>query len=397
MTDIRLSFGADPIPLPRSLAVSGAVGGLVQGYGTNFSPTNSAHYATNQKSCSVIIDFPSSKTITNVQIYCQYKTASAPPTYKISLQSVDANGLPTGTILGGGTPASKNFAGASLTVGAWNTITLDNSYAVSAGDDFAIVLEYVSGTIGFSNYITVGDGWFGLSLNDVFTLRSFDPQYFSPSWSRDTSGDTYTSQFRVGDGTDTWRLEMIDNYTSDIFFNTTDNPDEYGIKFQVAQPWKVYSACALVNGNAYSGPVTLDFDLTIYDDSDNVVTSQNWTYIPSGASFFMDGVCPFPFDTPAVLLPDRTYRYAVKSNDATDLLVHKTTFISSAALATVFPMNYPVIATNRNNGGAWTDDDTSTYDLALIGVPLSSIAARGRHVRVPRRGTNDKRGIIRRG
>lgn len=77
-----------------------------------------------------------------------------PPIYQISLQSVDtADANPSGTILGGGTPASATFTPPATTAwnGTWQWITLANSIAITAGTTYAIVIEYSSGTINASN------------------------------------------------------------------------------------------------------------------------------------------------------------------------------------------------------------------------------------------------------
>lgn len=76
-----------------------------------------------------------------------------PPTYRISLQSIDSSGNPDGIVLGGGSPASATFTPPADTswngLGQW--ITLNNSYAPTLGQMLVIVIEYSSGTIDASN------------------------------------------------------------------------------------------------------------------------------------------------------------------------------------------------------------------------------------------------------
>lgn len=76
-----------------------------------------------------------------------------PPTYRISLQSLGTTGLPDGTVLGGGSPASATFTPPADTTwdGTGQWITLTNSYTPSLGQVMCSVIEYSSGTIDGSN------------------------------------------------------------------------------------------------------------------------------------------------------------------------------------------------------------------------------------------------------
>ena len=73
------------------------------------------------------------------------------PTFKCGLQGVDSSGLPDGTYLGGGSPASATFVPSSANNSKWVWVSLTNSYTPTPGDLIAIVIEYDSGTIGASN------------------------------------------------------------------------------------------------------------------------------------------------------------------------------------------------------------------------------------------------------
>lgn len=92
-------------------------------------------------------------TITRVAIYVA-SISGTPPTYKIGLQGVDANGEPDGTYLGGGSPASVSSSSWTGAVSNWKT--LDNSYVCTRGQLLALVIEYDSGTVDGGNFIEVG-------------------------------------------------------------------------------------------------------------------------------------------------------------------------------------------------------------------------------------------------
>jgi hypothetical protein len=84
-----------------------------------------------------------------------------PPVYKISLQSVTAAAtnasfpMPSGTILGGASPASGTFEPTVFDL--FRTVTLDNPYTTTEGQYVAVVIEYASGgTASGTNYLKVG-------------------------------------------------------------------------------------------------------------------------------------------------------------------------------------------------------------------------------------------------
>jgi hypothetical protein len=81
-----------------------------------------------------------------------------PPTYIIGLESVSATtGAPDGTILGGGSPASKTFTPPADATwdGTLQWLQLDNAYTPSRGQVLAITVRYSSGTIDASNFISM--------------------------------------------------------------------------------------------------------------------------------------------------------------------------------------------------------------------------------------------------
>lgn len=88
------------------------------------------------------------------------QTAGTPPTYRVSLQGVAADGTPDGTVLGGDKPASATFTpppNASWD-GAWKWIELANPYAVAGGDLFAIVIDHSAGAVDASNRGSIRGG-----------------------------------------------------------------------------------------------------------------------------------------------------------------------------------------------------------------------------------------------
>lgn len=386
MTD---NFVTHPYP-QRQLLFSGVISGLTVN-SQNPIVSNLSWFTATNKYAVIFPSFPSAKTITNIQLYVNAKNGT-PPTFLASLQSINSYGHPTGTILGGGSPASNTFTGASLTAGAWNTVTLSNSYAVAAGEAFAAVLEHSSGTVDFSNYFRLNNNL----IDPPWTLNS---SALALGMLYGSGTGWYNQEYdsiwiRVGDGTDTWQPGTFNANHSEVVYNNTDNPDEYGMKFQVAEPCY---ASHIASSFAQTGGTGRDIDHFIYDANDNVLASVNSTEQRNNSSLYSYN-SPLQLDAPCLLLPGRDYRVTAKSNDATDIrLVYFDAVSTEAVRDHLVPVGYTKAGTNRNNSGSWTDETTRVYALAVLGYGAPSVAGGRRYIRVPRRGTNDKRGIIRRG
>jgi hypothetical protein len=109
--------------------------------GTSATPTVVALDASGKKVGYVFIAVEDD-TITHLWAWAS--TITSPPVYRISLQSIDLSaGIPSGTILGGGSPASGTFT----PVAGAQWVALANPIAVTAGSPYAIVIDYSSGTI----------------------------------------------------------------------------------------------------------------------------------------------------------------------------------------------------------------------------------------------------------
>jgi hypothetical protein len=107
--------------------------------------------ASTEKSAGVF-NLPWAITITHCGFWYSTRTGT-PPTYRVSLQAVNASGNPDGTVLGGGSPASATFtppADATWDT-QWKWIALSNSYTAARGQVLAVVVDYSSGTIDASN------------------------------------------------------------------------------------------------------------------------------------------------------------------------------------------------------------------------------------------------------
>ena len=122
---------------------------------TGNSP-NTSTLSLNGSSDKVGWVFQALDTATITHLGLSLASDNNPPDYTIGLQGIDTDGYPDGTYLGGGSPASATFNSQTEGWGnsTFNWVELDNSYDVTIGDYLAYIVEYDTGTIGYSNQST---------------------------------------------------------------------------------------------------------------------------------------------------------------------------------------------------------------------------------------------------
>jgi hypothetical protein len=110
-----------------------------------------------------------------------------PPTYRGSLQALDASGHPDGTVLGGGSPASATFTPPADTT--WNglvqVLTLANGYLPTPGQFLGIAIEHSSGSVdasNFSSFTRNNDSWSNASRLGFPCAKA----YSGGSWTNST-------------------------------------------------------------------------------------------------------------------------------------------------------------------------------------------------------------------
>lgn len=122
-----------------------------------------------------------------------------PPTYIASLQTpTAAGGVPDGTVLGGGTPASATFTPPADATwdGTWRWITLANAYTPSRGQFLAACVEYSSGTIDGSNNSSFSRGLATIKLGSGFPYPCLKT---ASTWAR-TDSAIVTFGYRTASG-----------------------------------------------------------------------------------------------------------------------------------------------------------------------------------------------------
>lgn len=248
------------------------------------------------------------------------------PTYVLSLQALDASGLPDGTILGGASPVSVEITPASGTAGVVTEYTFANAYDTSPGQILALVCRPKAGTTidGSNNWSFTKD--FSTSGHPCVAT------YADPTWTK----ANYLPFAALSDGTNWWGWLLND---ASSYITTGSDPVYSGIKFTI--PAGVADTFTCVGAQIIywvSGSQTVR--LTLYDSADSVLASTDFDtdQIGSGAYLHFD-------DAPVALTCGSTYRLVLTCTTAT---------------CRVYYRDYGS-ATHRNQAQDWGGISVGTY------------------------------------
>lgn len=341
------------------------VGGPVRGINYTISPANFSLDGSGDK-IAFIFQAEEAATITHLGVRLGTKTGN-PPTYKISFQGVDAStGTADGTVLGGASPASATFDPTAWTAGTFNWVALANSYAVTRGQNLAIVVEYdtVAGeTIDGSNYASFsyrnaningrgwtydGATWTGSSTNGPHGYKSSTKAY---GWPCQTSDGAVTT------------------------FENDRTPDEVGMKITVpAAVCATYKIAGLMVQSRMTTANT-SMDIVLYD-TDGTTVLQSVTLdsemTPTNTHYVY-----FDEATLSTLNAGSAYRLVIKANDAVSSNYYYYMDFPDAISAECADFGGNVVWTERTDAGAWTDTNTRRFGGAAILSDITEPTAGG--------------------
>ena len=289
---------------------------------------------------------------------------SSGDTIKASIQTVGADGLPTGTVWPTAT-GNKAYGTVAISTNdtGWHTVTFTEVAPVVAGDILAVVFEwnsFVSGNMRFySNQclgvISGGNLAFPYCVSDITATPGTWIKYGSYGHGgismvlEYSGGNYYINTNAEGSGC-----------TATFSLNTGTNPDEVGNYFQVPFTMRAYGFWLYVD---------LDYELTIslLDSSNTVLANRvldvDYRYGTTTGMYYIS------FDSdPAsavTLQPDTWYRLIITPSSASSSLMYYLDVPSAAAMAVVDGGTL-CYATSRVDGGSWTNTNTRRYAIGLL-------------------------------
>ncbi len=190
-----------------------------------------------------------SNPINKISLFTYDGGVGTSPTYRIGFQSI-SNGAPSGTWLGA---TNSGYVDSQLNNAInWQEFTLGEDVTLTPGEEYAIVIEYQSGTIDSSNYrrILYSSLSGGAFITEKPHFEPYDPQdkdYWQPNWNVQQS---FTSS-------PSWQ-EFAANRLP-IFYLVTDASEYYGPGVPRVANLGIYS--------------TTQYGLKFVADQDSVVNS----------------------------------------------------------------------------------------------------------------------------
>ena len=222
--------------------------------------------------CGAVFQVEKAMVITQVGFRVNTITG-VPGELTVSLQSLDASGYPSGTILGGGSPASVAIASpsASFTAAEIYWATLSNTYSAVAGEMMAMVLDPTAGTWATgTEQLTISVVVIGFGVQRPGT--PYGVQCPSGTWARVNGYPVYG----ITSGTDTQGLPLEDLNANTIDSGTAIN--QYGFAFTLPAGWSsTFKLRGVIWALAKQQTATQTFDVVLYD-SDGTTELQVMNY-----------------------------------------------------------------------------------------------------------------------
>ncbi len=288
--------------------------------------------------------------------------AGTPPLIKMGYQSV-SSGAPSGTYLGGGSPASVVINPASYAAGTWNWVNLDNTVSVARGDVLGGVIEYSSGTADGSNNAT-----FAVA---VPTGEVFNFPYGIVNASGVRTNQSSRPVYGYGSASAAYGSPLQSAATQS--FNSGSTPDEYGLAFTVPSgATGTYTVAMVAAELGLNGGHTTNF--TLYE---NTTALQSIAFDTSNSSAIAGTLrqfaAPWSNSSLVTLTAGTEYIVAMAPGDSTNQSLRVLTQASASDWA-AYPGRTNCRLATRTNGLAWSYDATKR---PMMAVEFAAMTASG--------------------
>lgn len=284
-------------------------------------------------------------TIAEVNFRIRVHTTGA--TLEVRLETVNASGQPSGTLLAAGASGTVTTTG----VGRENCV-ITTPPTVSKGDFIALVIKQPAaspgncqinchtpqGTANSFPYVMTDLGGSGWVRNNSFHAISATIEY-------GTAGilPSVILGAHVGE--------------SGLTINTGTTPDERGNKFVLPHAVRVTGL------TVRQGTVAADVVFTLYDSNDNELATLT---VPQNNMRNANQVsATFLFDDTVTLVAGDTYRLTYKSADTNNVTMFGCTFDDAEDIGGWVDRGY-VQSTSRTDDGSWTDSETTLLWMGLL-------------------------------
>jgi hypothetical protein len=284
-------------------------------------------------------------------------TTGTSPTYKASIQGVNASGQPDGTIKGGGSPASKTFSPSSLgwAAASWNWLALDNSYTPTRGENLALNITYDSGVVSGSLFSNLAYYIADPALGKPYPID------FQSAWTKRTGLPilSYKTATRA------YGLPM--QSTASTTFQSGSSPNEYALRFSLPSGWGTSYQIAGIRLLCGLPPAST-YTVTLYDGGGASDTTVIQSLSSDDGDFSGSGNRPQEFlfsdSSLATLTFGSTYRIGLRAGGAVNTTIYYGDVAANSDLS-AWPLGVDCYTSTRA-GGNWTDVTTRRLFGELI-------------------------------
>jgi hypothetical protein len=348
----------------------------MQGCGHNFWPVRllptstagSTLFGTNVAFDSItdrlayVARSPISDSLTKINFFLLTVTQGC--TIEVRIESV-VNGRPSGTLFGANTNGTVVVA--DTDDATWKTVTLTASAALSAGDEFAIVVIYNSGTIPNMTFriadyqIGYGGGKYPVLLQDTG----------AGTWSGLTTPLEMVVEMVTAGVISLPGLTPMSGNGTITAFNNASAPNEYAMKF--VAPFKC--RCVGASVMLYNQAAGSDFTVSLWPASSSA-NGDALAQVAEDGDYAInitdDGYVSVFFAAPVELTAGVTYYLGVRADTANNVSVG---YIGVNAAITNAIRGFPIgnntvhqayRSWTAGTAGAWTDAATVFPMMSLI-------------------------------
>lgn len=275
-------------------------------------------------------------------------SCSANATVDVRIETVGADGNPTGTLVSAGANVNHNIT--TGMVSAWQEVTLGTAAVVTPGQLIAVVI---------SNTVSAGTFVLGQPSNATGQFQFPYCDVFTASWSKTTANPMLSAVMIDGAWArvpSVWPASSLSNVT----FGSTSTPDERGNK--ITLPFKARAVGAWFM-NLYTNTSSA-FNYKVYDDADTVLVNEAWDG-DYRSNLNSTGRTIFYFDSPIELTKDAAYRLTMVPSSTNTVGISRIG-VNASAYMSALDLGGSCIETSRTDAGAWTDTGTARLFMGWI-------------------------------
>ncbi len=260
-------------------------------------------------------------------------SATTPNQCEVRVETVGADGLPTGTLVATNTKAS--FTPAANT---WFLLTLTADAPVTYGQLVAIVIQ----PTGTAPSIAVSD--INGSYGGAFPYTG---RFATATWTMGQDMPLVATEYDDGSypfHMQCWPIDGINNTT----FNSGTTPDEKGIAFSTPFPGVIEGCWVFVDGDG-------DFNVVLYEGTsvlETLVWDKDYRAGTTASGYWLT------FLSHHNTTANTVYRITVLPTSATNVSLVEFT-VNASAILTGMPGGGAIYGTTRTNAGAFTDSNTT--------------------------------------